>query len=180
MNTQPQSADEPARSAPNRGAPTRCALGLGSNLGDPKANLDAAVRKLEETEGVTLVARSSDYRTPPWGPVEQDDFINICVVVDTVLSPQSLLKRCLQIENELGRVRDVRWGPRVIDVDVLICGMQKIDEPDLEIPHPRMGDRAFVLIPLAEIWPDAPLADGRTAAEALETCPDQAGVVRLG
>eukprot|EP00903_Cladosiphon_okamuranus_P002522 g2520.t1 len=108
-----------------------------------------------------------------------DDFVNICVVVDTTLSPQDLLKRCLGVEKELGRVRDVRWGPRVIDVDVLICGNKTISEPDLEVPHPRMGERAFVLIPLAEIWPDAPLADGRTAAAALATCPDQEGVVRL-
>lgn len=159
--------------------PTRCALGLGSNLGDPKANVDEAVRRLERTEGVTLVARSSGYRTPPWGPVKQDDFLNICVVLDTTLSPRELLKRCLAIEIELGRVRDERWGPRTIDIDVLIYGMERIAEEDLEIPHPRMGDRAFVLIPLAEIWPDAPLADGRTAAQALETCPDQDGVVRL-
>lgn len=161
------------------GAPTRCALGLGSNLGDPIANLHEAVRRLEETSGITLVGRSSNYRTPPWGPVPQDDFVNICVVIDTTMSPQALLKRCLEIENELGRVRDVRWGPRVIDVDVLIYGMETIAEPDLEVPHPRMGERAFVLIPLAEIWPDAPLADGRTAAAALETCPDQEGVVLI-
>ncbi|ASP36946.1 2-amino-4-hydroxy-6-hydroxymethyldihydropteridine diphosphokinase [Labrenzia sp. VG12] len=160
-------------------APTRCALGLGSNLGDPTANLDDAVRRLEATSGITLVARSSNYRTPPWGPVPQDDFVNICVVIDTTLSPQDLLKRCLEIENKLGRVRDVRWGPRVIDVDVLIYGMETVAEPDLEVPHPRMGERAFVLIPLAEIWPDAPLADGRTAAAALATCPDQDGVVKL-
>jgi len=168
-----------AHDAPTRCAPTRCALGLGSNLGDPIANLDEAVRRLEATAGITLVARSSNYRTPPWGPVPQDDFVNICVVIDTTLRPQDLLKRCLEIENDLGRVREVRWGPRVIDVDVLIYGMETISAPDLEVPHPRMGDRAFVLIPLAEIWPDAPLADGRTAAAALETCPDQDGVVRL-
>jgi len=160
-------------------APTRCALGLGSNLGDPAANLDEAVRRLEITPGITLVARSSNYRTPPWGPVPQDDFINICVVVDTTLSPKALLQRGLDIENEIGRVREVRWGPRVIDVDVLIYGMKTIAEPDLEVPHPRMGERAFVLIPLAEIWPDAPLADGRTAADALATCPEQDGVVKL-
>ena len=160
-------------------APTRCALGLGSNLGDPKANLDKAVRLLEKTAGITLVDRSSDYRTPPWGPVPQGDYINICVVIDTVLSPQDLLIRCLDIEIELGRVRDVRWGPRVIDVDVLIYGVCEIREDALEVPHPRMGDRAFVLIPLAEIWPDAPLGDGRTAVDALKTCPDQEGVVKL-
>lgn len=170
--------DRPHDASTHR-APTRCALGLGSNLGDPVANLDEAVRRLDTTPGITLVARSSNYRTPPWGPVPQDDFVNICVVVDTVLPPLDLLARCLEIENELGRVREVRWGPRVIDVDVLICGMERIAEATLEVPHPRMGERAFVLIPLAEIWPDAPLADGRTAAEALETCPDQDGVVRL-
>lgn len=160
-------------------APTRCALGLGSNLGDPRANLDAAVRLIEQTPGITLVARSSDYRTPPWGPVPQDDYINICVVVDTYLSPQELLQRCLDVEKELGRVRDIRWGPRIIDVDVLIYGIRKVQEDNLDVPHPRMGDRAFVLIPLAEIWPDAPLGDGRTALDALATCPDQEGVVKL-
>ncbi|TYC53607.1 2-amino-4-hydroxy-6-hydroxymethyldihydropteridine diphosphokinase [Rhodobacterales bacterium] len=160
-------------------APTRCALGLGSNLGDPALNLDEAVRRLEAVDGLTLVARSSTYRTPPWGPVPQDDYLNICIVVDTTLAPRDLLQRCLDVEKALGRVRDVRWGPRTLDIDVLIYGLQRLDEPDLEIPHPRMGDRAFVLIPLAEIWPDAPLGDGRTAAEALETCPDQDGVVKL-
>ena len=89
------------------------------------------------------------------------------------------MNRCLEIETELGRVRDVRWGPRTLDIDVLIYGLQRVAENDLEIPHPRMGDRAFVLIPLAEIWPDAPLGDGRTAMEALATCPDQDGVVKL-
>ncbi len=160
-------------------APTRCALGLGSNLGNPKANLDEAVRRLEASGDMVLVSRSSDYRTPPWGPVPQDDYLNICIVVDTTLKPKALLDRCLDVERQLGRVRDVRWGPRTIDIDVLIYGLERVDEPDLEIPHPRMGERAFVLIPLAETWPDAPLGDGRTAAEALETCPDQEGVVRL-
>ncbi|MBO6510705.1 2-amino-4-hydroxy-6-hydroxymethyldihydropteridine diphosphokinase [Roseibium sp.] len=160
-------------------APTRCALGLGSNLGDTRAMLAEAVRRLDLTDGITLVSRSSDYRTPPWGPVPQDDYRNICVLVDTTLTPAALLKRCLEIEGELGRVREVRWGPRTIDIDVLIFGLQKVAETDLEIPHPRMADRAFVLIPLAEIWPDAPLGDGRTAVEALKTCPDQDGVVKL-
>ncbi|MBN9674057.1 2-amino-4-hydroxy-6-hydroxymethyldihydropteridine diphosphokinase [Roseibium aggregatum] len=164
---------------PSLNAPTRCALGLGSNLGDPKRNLDEAVRRLEESNGITVVARSSDYRTPPWGPVPQDDYLNICLVVDTTLSAHDLLKRCLEVELELGRVRDIRWGPRIIDIDLLIHGVAKVEEPDLEVPHPRMAERAFVLIPLAEIWPDAPLGDGRTAAQALETCPDRDGVVKL-
>ena len=160
-------------------APTRCALGLGSNLGDTKANLKEAVSRLELTDGIELVARSSDYRTPPWGPVAQDDYRNICLVVDTSLTPRALLERCLEIERQLGRVRDVRWGPRIIDIDVLIYGPERVSEADLEIPHPRMAERAFVLVPLAEIWPGAPLGDGRTAAEALESCPDRDAVVRL-
>ncbi|MEP3045606.1 MAG: 2-amino-4-hydroxy-6-hydroxymethyldihydropteridine diphosphokinase [Roseibium sp.] len=164
---------------PIRTVPVRCALGLGSNMGDTRAHLNKALSCLDKTDGITLVARSSDYQTPPWGPVAQDDFRNICVVVETTLSPQVLLMRCLDIESEIGRVREVRWGPRVIDIDVLIYGQETISESDLELPHPRMDERAFVLIPLAEIWPDAPLGDGRTAAGALETCPDQDGVVRL-
>ena len=167
-------------SAPaNAKAPTRCALGLGSNIGDTLAHLEKALELLNASDGITVVARSSDYRTPPWGPVPQDDFRNICVLVDTVLSPHALLKRCLSIETELGRVREIRWGPRTIDVDVLIYGLETVNDPDLELPHPRMSERAFVLIPLAEIWPDAPLGVGVTAAEALKTCPDQDGVVKI-
>lgn len=162
-----------------KNAPVRCALGLGSNMGDPLANLNEAVRRLEALAGTTLVARSSNYRTPPWGPVPQDDFVNICVVIDTLLTPEALLHHCLGIESEMGRVREVRWGPRVIDVDVLKYGNETIATPDLEVPHPRMGERAFVLVPLAEIWPDAALADGRMAAEALATCPDVETVVKL-
>lgn len=148
-------------------------------MGDTRGHLDAAIERLKATDGITLVARSSDYRTPPWGPVPQDDFRNICVVIDTLLGPRALLEQCLAIEAELGRVRAERWGPRVIDIDLLIHGLERVADPDLEVPHPRMGERAFVLVPLAEIWPDAPLGDGRTAAEALQTCPDIEGVVRL-
>jgi len=159
--------------------PIRVALGLGSNIGNTRENLDLAVRYLDATPGVTLTGRSSDYRTPPWGPIPQDDYRNICITVDTVLTPRALLERCLAIEARMGRVRDVRWGPRLIDIDILVFGDEKVDRDGLTIPHPRMNERAFVLIPLAEIWPEAPLSDGRTAAEALETCPDKDGVVRL-
>lgn len=159
---------------------TRVALGLGSNMGDTKSKIDAALLKLSETPGLTLLTRSSDYRTPPWGPVEQDDFRNCCVVMETTLSPREVLERCLEVEQELGRVRDIRWGPRFIDIDVLLYEGQAIDEPNLTIPHPRMGERAFVLVPLAEIWPDAPLADGRTVAEALLTCEGQEDITKIG
>lgn len=155
------------------------ALGLGSNLGDPKSNLEAAISLLDASDNITVIARSSDYRTPPWGPVPQDDYRNSCALIETSLPPRALLDRCLEIERQLGRVRDIRWGPRLIDIDVLIYGTDTVDEDSLTIPHPRMGERAFVLIPLAEIWPDAPIGDGRTAIEALKTCPDQDGVVKL-
>jgi 2-amino-4-hydroxy-6-hydroxymethyldihydropteridine diphosphokinase len=149
----------------------RAALGLGSNIGDTLANLEAALAALAATPGIVVVARSSDYRTPPWGPVPQDDYRNACAVIETRLSPRDLLGRCLEVERSLGRVRDIRWGPRVIDIDVLIYGEERIEEDGLTIPHPRMGERAFVLVPLAEIWPDAPVGDGRTARQALATCP---------
>ncbi|MBO6756874.1 MAG: 2-amino-4-hydroxy-6-hydroxymethyldihydropteridine diphosphokinase [Roseibium sp.] len=159
--------------------PTRAALGLGSNIGDTAENLAIALSRLQAVPGITLVARSSDYRTPPWGPVPQDDFRNICVVVDTTLSPRRLLEACLEVELKMGRVRDVRWGPRLIDIDVLIYGQAIVDEDGLTIPHPRMAERAFVLVPLAEIWPDAPIGESLTAAAALATCPDVDQIERL-
>ncbi|MEJ8475815.1 2-amino-4-hydroxy-6-hydroxymethyldihydropteridine diphosphokinase [Roseibium algae] len=158
---------------------TRAALGLGSNMGDPKVNLDAAIAKLNMSDGIKVLASSSGYKTPPWGPVPQDDYRNICITVETSLSPRDLLERCLTIERELGRVRDIRWGPRLIDIDVLIYGTETVDEENLTIPHPRMGERAFVLVPLAEIWPDAPLGDGRTAEDTLLTCEGQNEIVKL-
>ncbi|WP_417695403.1 2-amino-4-hydroxy-6-hydroxymethyldihydropteridine diphosphokinase [Roseibium sp.] len=157
----------------------RAALGLGSNLGETKANIDAALAKLDETPGLRLISRSSDYRTPPWGPVPQDDYRNCCAVIETELSPRALLERCLQVEKDLGRIRDIRWGPRIIDIDVLIYGDAVVDEDNLTLPHPRMAERAFVLVPLSEIWPDAPIGDNQTAAEALRTCEGQDEIIRL-
>jgi len=159
--------------------PVRVALGLGSNIGDTRENLDTAVARLSAVAGITLVARSSDYRTPPWGPVPQDPYRNICVLIDTTLSARKLLEACLGVEAKMGRVRDVRWGPRLIDIDILIYGPEEIVEDGLHVPHPRMAERAFVLVPLAEIWPDAPVAAGVTASQALQTCPDVDDVVRI-
>ena len=157
----------------------RAALGLGSNLGDTSANLAEALARLSATPGIDIVARSSDYRTPPWGPVPQDDYRNACVVIETDLAPADLLARCLEVEKELGRVRDVRWGPRTIDIDLLLYGEAKVDEEGLTVPHPRMGERAFVLVPLAEIWPEAPIGDGRSVREALATCAGRDEIVLL-
>ncbi|WP_349358550.1 2-amino-4-hydroxy-6-hydroxymethyldihydropteridine diphosphokinase [Stappia sp.] len=166
-------------SAVAKDAPVRAALGLGSNIGDTRAHLEAALAALGETDGIRVVARSDDYRTPPWGPVPQDDYRNACAVIETTLGPRALLDRCLEVERALGRERDVRWGPRIIDIDVLIYGEARVEEEGLSIPHPRMGERAFVLVPLAEIWPGAPLGDGRTASEALATCPGQDEIRKL-
>jgi 2-amino-4-hydroxy-6-hydroxymethyldihydropteridine diphosphokinase len=161
------------------GRAVRAALGLGSNMGDSRANLDRALAELSATPGIEVLARSADYRTPPWGPVPQDDFRNTCAVIETMLSPRALLDRCLEVEQQIGRVRDVRWGPRLIDIDVLLYGTARVEEDGLSIPHPRMGERAFVLVPLADIWPDAPLGDGRTVAEALAECPGCEEIVKL-
>lgn len=158
---------------------TRAALGLGSNMGDTKAALEKAISLLDARDDVRVTGRSSDYRTPPWGPVPQDDFRNACILVETSLSPQDLLRVCLETEQRMGRIREERWGPRLIDIDVLLYGDTAIDEPDLTLPHPRMAERAFVLVPLAEIWPDAPVADGLTAADALKSCDDIESVVLL-
>lgn len=154
------------------GAPLRAALGLGSNIGDKRGFLREAIARIAASEGIRLVARSADYRTQPWGLTDQDWFVNACVVVETALGARELLARALTIEAELGRVRDIRWGPRKIDIDVLVYGGQQISGDGLTIPHPRIAERAFVLVPLAEIWPDAPIGGGLSAAEALAARPD--------
>lgn len=126
----------------------RAYLGLGSNLGDREAHLRHAV------EGITdLVAVSPVYESAPVGGPPQDDFLNAVVALETRLSPRRLLDLAHRLENEAGRVRTVRWGPRTLDVDVLLVGDLVLDEPDLVIPHPRMQDRAFVLAPLADLDP---------------------------
>ncbi|NVK34132.1 MAG: 2-amino-4-hydroxy-6-hydroxymethyldihydropteridine diphosphokinase [Rhodobacteraceae bacterium] len=157
----------------------KAALGLGSNMGNTQANMTAAIRLLKEVDNLKLIDRSSDYRTPPWGPIPQDDYRNICVTIETSLSARDLLTHCLEIERALGRVRDIRWGPRLIDIDVLIYGFEQIDEKLLTVPHPRMAERAFVLVPLAEIWPTAPIGNGMTAQEALATCQGLEDIVKI-
>ncbi len=157
----------------------RAALGLGSNLGDPEANLQAAIKELTAAQDVRLLSESPHYRTPPWGPVPQDDYRNAVIIIETRLEARALLELCLAIERRLGRVRDVRWGPRLIDIDVLIFGGEEVSEHELTLPHPRMEERAFVLVPLVDVWPDAPIGHGRTAREALAHCPGVDGVIKL-
>jgi 2-amino-4-hydroxy-6-hydroxymethyldihydropteridine diphosphokinase len=143
-------------------------LGLGGNLGDVRQTLDNAVRTLCEKEEIRLLARSSDYRTPPWGLEDQPPFINLCLAVATDLSPYELLHRAQEIETRLGRnrARERRWGPRAIDIDLLAYDDLVLNDPELTLPHPRMFERAFVLVPLAEIAPDRVIA-GRRVADAL-------------
>jgi 2-amino-4-hydroxy-6-hydroxymethyldihydropteridine diphosphokinase len=145
--------------------PIRAYLGLGSNLGDRREHLGTAVALLGTRRGVAVVRTSSVYETDPVGP-PQPDFLNAVAEVDTTLSARKLLDACLGVEAEMGRVRQERWGPRVIDIDVLLYGDERIEEPDLIVPHARMFDRAFVLVPLAELAPDVVMPDGRTVIEA--------------
>ena len=128
-------------------------LGLGSNVGDRLANLRAARDALGE-HGVEVLAASSVYETAPVGGPAQDDYLNAVVAIDTDLVPRDLLAVAMDVEQREARVRTVRWGPRTLDVDILLYGEEQVDGPDLEIPHPRMNERAFVLAPLHDVEPD--------------------------
>jgi 2-amino-4-hydroxy-6-hydroxymethyldihydropteridine diphosphokinase len=143
-------------------------LGLGGNIGDVRVTLDRAVAELCDGEVTRLLARSSDYRTPPWGRENQPAFVNRCIAVTTRLTPQMLLARAQAVEHMLGRRRshELRWGPRPIDIDLLAYDDLALATPDLVLPHPRLFERAFVLVPLAEIAPERVIA-GRRVADAL-------------
>jgi len=129
-------------------------VGLGANLGPREITLLRAVDLLAETEGLDVRAVSQFRETEPVGIVDQPLFLNGAVALNTSLSPRGLLDRLLEIERELGRVRDVRWGPRVVDLDLLVYGDRQIDEPGLRVPHPRLHERRFALEPLAELDPE--------------------------
>lgn len=128
------------------------AIGLGSNLGNPAANVRAAIAALSQIGDV--VAQSRLYRSKPWGPVEQPDYCNAVAIVRTPLAPLDLLRALKELETRLGRRPSVRWGPREIDLDILLYGDRQVDEPELTVPHPSMAARAFVLAPLAELMPE--------------------------
>jgi 2-amino-4-hydroxy-6-hydroxymethyldihydropteridine diphosphokinase len=141
---------------------TRSYLALGANLGDRMANLRQAVGLLQE-RGARLLRSSRVYETEPVGP-PQPDYLNAVIEVETDLSPRGLLIACMAVEQAMGRVRGERWGPRVIDVDILTFGDTEVDQPDLQIPHPRMHERGFVMIPLLELDADPMLPEGRTVS----------------
>jgi 2-amino-4-hydroxy-6-hydroxymethyldihydropteridine diphosphokinase len=152
-------------------------IGLGSNLGDKRAMVAAAVTALAGLPGVRVVRRSADYSTPPWGNLDQDFFVNACAVLDTELSPIDLLRACGTIETQLGRRRQRKWEPRLIDIDLLDYDGMVVDTPELVLPHPLMLQRAFVLTPLAEIAPELRIG-AMTVKEALAQC-DARGIWRL-
>ena len=141
----------------------KAALSLGGNIGDVRVTIANALRHLEAA-GVRVVARSSDYRTRPWGKTDQPDFTNVSAVMETALPPLQLLATCLDVERQLGRVRHERWGPRVIDIDLIAYDNVSMETPELTLPHRHAHERGFVLIPLAEIAPDLLIGD-RTVAE---------------
>lgn len=129
-------------------------IGLGANLGDRAATLDAALARVDALAEVSVQSVSGFYFTPPWGDTNQPEFLNAVAGLHTRLSASALLQGLLAVESGLGRTRsDRRWGPRMIDLDLLLYGDEKIDEPGLTVPHPRLHQRAFVLLPLAELAP---------------------------
>lgn len=145
---------------------TVAALGLGGNIGDPQAAMAQALRLIDEDADCRVTAVSKLYRTPPWGKTDQADFYNCCALVETRLDPVALLERCLAIELGMKRVRVERWGPRTIDIDVLIYGDVELRSKSLEVPHPRMTERAFVIVPLADIAADM-MIKGRAVSQWL-------------
>ena len=126
-------------------------LGLGSNIGDRAHQLQQAIRIIDQYQYIDVTSISPIYETEPVGYTDQPQFLNLCIEIETTLNPQELLKRCLETEEALHRVRKIRWGPRTLDVDILLYGNEIIEEDNLIIPHPRMVERAFVLIPLNDI-----------------------------
>jgi 2-amino-4-hydroxy-6-hydroxymethyldihydropteridine diphosphokinase len=154
-------------------------VGLGGNIGDVRAALDQAVAAFCDGADVRLLAQSSDYATPPWGVVDQPPFVNRCIAIETVLTPRALLDRALTVERTLGRdrSREQLWGPRAIDIDLLACDDIAVEGPGLTLPHPRLFERAFVLVPLAEIVPDRVIA-GVRIRDALARV-DTRGIERL-
>jgi 2-amino-4-hydroxy-6-hydroxymethyldihydropteridine diphosphokinase len=152
-------------------------IALGSNLGDKVGRIAEAMHHLEEVCDIRIVARSRNYRTAPWGKTDQEWFVNACVSVATDLSARQLLARCQDVENRMGRVRVEHWGPRGIDVDVLVYRDAVVDDPELTLPHPRITERAFVLAPLGDVAPDL-MIKGRKVSDWLAAI-DHADVVAL-
>ncbi|MGA1285807.1 MAG: 2-amino-4-hydroxy-6-hydroxymethyldihydropteridine diphosphokinase [Prochlorothrix sp.] len=168
--------DRGAEHSRDRPCPTQAAIALGSNLGHSAQILLQALAVLDAEPDLQVLARSSLYQTRPVGP-PQPDYLNACAVLETNQGPLDLLQTLLRVEQQFGRVRRERWGPRLLDLDLLLYGDRILSLPQLEIPHPRMVDRAFVLVPLAEIAPHwREPRSGRTIADLTQQL-DCSGVV---
>jgi 2-amino-4-hydroxy-6-hydroxymethyldihydropteridine diphosphokinase len=154
-------------------------IALGGNVGDVRATFKKAIASICGMAQAALVARSSDYATPPWGNEEQARFINACIEIETSLDPHALLYTLQNIEQKFGRDRgkEVRWGPRTLDLDLIAYDDISLQKPELTLPHPRLFERAFVLVPLAEIAPDRRIA-GRSVKEAVRALSTE-GIERL-
>jgi 2-amino-4-hydroxy-6-hydroxymethyldihydropteridine diphosphokinase len=154
-------------------------IALGGNVGDVRGTFQKAISNICGMAQAALLARSSDYATPPWGVEQQDAFINAVMEIDTALDPHALLFTLHKIEKKFGRDRahELRWGPRTLDLDILAYNDESLATPDLTLPHPRLFERAFVLVPLAEIAPDRMIA-GRTPRAALAKLSTE-GITRL-
>jgi 2-amino-4-hydroxy-6-hydroxymethyldihydropteridine diphosphokinase len=154
-------------------------LGLGSNLEQPVAQLNTALTMLNSTQGIEILQTSGFYRTPPWGDAQQDDFINAVVQINTCLAAMPLLHVLQSIENRMGRQRsERRWGPRCIDIDMLLYGELVSKSEELDLPHARMHERAFVLMPLCELDETLVIPGRGTVAELLKNL-DCSGISRL-
>ena len=154
-------------------------VALGGNVGDVRATLRKAVEIFCDGDEVWLRKRSSDYKTPPWGVTDQPPFINAAISVGTGLEPRALLARAHAVERIFGRNREneERWGPRTLDIDLIAYNDLTLNEPDLILPHPRLFERGFVLVPLAEIVPDRVI--GRTLVKDAVQIADKTGIERL-
>jgi len=156
-------------------------ISLGGNVGDVRATFGKAIANICGMTQAVLLARSSDYATPPWGDEQQEPFVNACIEIETTLDPHALLFTLHKIEKKFGRDRaqERRWGPRTLDLDVIAYDDVRLDKPELTLPHPRLFERAFVLVPLVEIVPDRLIAGqtprqalARVSADGIERLPD--------
>jgi 2-amino-4-hydroxy-6-hydroxymethyldihydropteridine diphosphokinase len=150
------------------------AIGLGGNLGDPRRAMATALQQFDARPDCRVLAVSKLYRTPPWGKTDQADFFNACALLEAQLQPTALLDLCLSIERGMKRVRIERWGPRTIDIDVLTYGDREIQVEGLDVPHPRMVERGFVLLPLVDIAAGM-MVSGKTVADWADSA-DLAGI----
>ena len=158
----------------------RAVVALGSNLDEPERQVRTAFDEIAALPHTRLLAKSRLYNTEPVGYRDQPPFVNACALVETSLEPRALLDRLLAIEQRHGRVREIRNGPRTLDLDIVVYADKVVDEPGLMIPHPRAHERAFVLEPLVEVWPEAVIAGKGVAKDLLsKVIPAQAGIQSL-